>query len=60
MYNENLLKAINLSHLDTQITISENLISHTNFQQGQLLQTYFYGNMIMIVPVVLETKKLLN
>lgn len=60
MYDDKLLKAIDISHLDTQITISTELLSHTNFQPGQLLQTFVYGNMIMIVPAMPETEDLFS
>lgn len=59
IYDDKQLKAINLFHLESQITISEKLISYTDFQPGQLLQTYIYGNMIMIVPAIPETEDLL-
>lgn len=60
MYDDNNLKAISPFFLESQIVISELLLSHTNFQPGQLLQTFIYGNMIMIVPAFPETPELLN
>lgn len=60
MYDDNNLKTVNLTRLNSQITISEKLISYTYFQPGQLLQFFIYGNMIMIIPAFSETTELLN
>lgn len=61
MYNENQLKAINIFNFNpSKLELSEKLLHLTNFKEGQQLQAHIYGNMIMILPVTLDTQILKN
>lgn len=54
--NENILKAINIIHYNgMSISLNEVCMSHTIFQQGQVLQASIYGDMIIITSVNLKT-----
>ena len=55
MNNNNNLKAINVIHYNGKsINLNFECMSHTSFQQGQVLEALVYGNMIIIKPAIEE------
>lgn len=53
--DDNNLKLINVIHYNgSSIVLNEVCMSHTNFQQGQVLQAVVYGDMILITPATIE------
>lgn len=53
--NDNSLKAINLiKYNGISINLNIECVSHTCFQQGQVLEASIYGNMIIIKPAIEE------
>ena len=53
--DNNNLKAINVIRYDGKsINLNIECVSHTSFQQGQVLEASIYGNMIIIKPAIEE------
>ena len=56
--NNNCLKAINLIHFDGKsISLNNVCMSHTIFQENQVLQAAIYGDMIVITSAITEGEK---
>jgi len=56
--NNNCLKAINLIHFDGKsISLNDVCMSHTIFQENQVLQAAIYGDMIVITSAITEGEK---
>ncbi len=53
--NDNTLKAINvIPYNGKSINLNDLCMSHTNFQQNQILEAAIYGDMIIITPADIE------
>ncbi len=49
--NDNTLRSINIIHFNgNSINLNDTCMSHTIFQQGQILEAAIYENMIIITP----------
>lgn len=47
------LKLINVIHFNGKsINLNSLCMSHTNFQQEQILEALFYNDMIVIIPAI--------
>ncbi len=47
------LKLINVIHFNGKsINLNSLCMSHTNFQQGQILEALIYNDMIVIIPAI--------
>lgn len=55
--NDTNLKSINvIKYNGKSVDLNSLCMSHTNFQQGQILEAFIYNDMIVITPAMLNAQ----